>query len=65
MTALAYNLEDLTPKNDQTGHITPKLVLDFGASEHYTYNRDWFLNYKKIFNKSIKTISGHVLPVIG
>ena len=41
MTALAYNLEDLAPlENHQTGHMTPELILDSGASEHYTYNRD-------------------------
>jgi hypothetical protein len=64
MTALAYNLEDSSLDN-KTGHMTPELILDSGASEHYTYNRDWFLNYNKISNKSIKTAGGHVLPVIG
>jgi hypothetical protein len=63
MTALAYNLED--SDLEKAGHIAPELILDSGASEHYTYNRDWFLTYNKISNKSIKTASGHVLPVIG
>jgi hypothetical protein len=65
MTALAYNLEDSTLENNKAGHIAPELILDLGASEHYTYNRDWFLTYNKISNKSIKTASGHVLLVIG
>jgi len=64
MTALAYNLEGSTLENNKAGHIAPELILDSGASEHYTYNRDWFLTYNKISNKSIKTASGHVLPVI-
>jgi hypothetical protein len=45
--------------------MTPELILESGASEYYTYNRDWFLNYNKISNKNIKTASGHVILVIG
>jgi hypothetical protein len=66
MSALAYNSGDLSLEEDnKEGHMTPELILDSGASEHYTYNRDWFLNYNKISNKSIKTASGHALLVIG
>jgi hypothetical protein len=45
--------------------VTPKLVLDSGVSEYYTYNKDWFLNYKTVSNKSIKIVNSEVLPVIG
>jgi hypothetical protein len=66
MSALAYNSGDLSlEKNNKEGHITPELILDSGASEYYTYNRDWFLNYNKISNKSIKTASSHAFLVIG
>jgi hypothetical protein len=66
MSTLAYNSGDLSlEKDNKAGHITPELILDSGASEYYTYNRDWVLNCNKISNKSIKTTSGHVLPVIG
>jgi hypothetical protein len=48
ISALAYNSVGLSPEKDnKMGHMTPELILDSGASEHYTYNRDWFLNYKK------------------
>jgi hypothetical protein len=65
ISALAYNSGDLSlEKNNKEGYITLELILDSGASEHYIYNRDWFLNYNKISNKSIKTTSGHALLVI-
>jgi hypothetical protein len=65
MSALVYNSGDLSLENNKEGHMTLELILDSGASEYYTYNRDWFLNYNKISNKSIKTASGHALLVIG
>jgi hypothetical protein len=65
MSALAYNSGDLSLEDNKEGHMTLELILDSRASEYYTYNRDWFLNYNKISNKNIKTASGHALPVIG
>jgi hypothetical protein len=38
MTTLAYNLED--SNLEKAGHIALELVLESGASEHYTYNKD-------------------------
>jgi gag-polypeptide of LTR copia-type len=41
MSALAYNSGDLSLEEDnKEGHMTPELILDSGASEHYIYNRD-------------------------
>jgi len=40
ITTLAYNLKDSTLENNKTSHIAPELILDSGASKHYTYNRD-------------------------
>lgn len=42
-----------------------KLVLDSGASEHYTPNKNWLLNYKPISNKSITIANGDKMPVLG
>ena len=45
-------------------YITNKIVLDSGATEHYTPNKDWLLNYKEVYNKSIIVANGQKLPVI-
>ncbi|TVY49106.1 Retrovirus-related Pol polyprotein from transposon TNT 1-94 [Lachnellula cervina] len=44
---------------------TSLLILDSGASEHYTYNKDWLLDYKSISNKSIRIANGQSLAVLG
>jgi hypothetical protein len=63
---LVNNSGDLSPEEDnKMGHMAPELILDSGTSEYYIYNRNWFSNYKKISNKSIKTASGHMFLVIG
>jgi hypothetical protein len=62
---LVYNSGDLSlEENNKIGNMTPELILDFGASKYYIYNRDWFLNYNKISNKNIKTTSGYMFLVI-
>jgi len=40
ITSLAYNLEDLTLENNKAGYIAPELILNSGASKHYTYNKN-------------------------
>jgi hypothetical protein len=50
--------------NNNIQDIKSKMVLDSGASEHYTHDKNWLLNIKPIINKSIKTASGQILPVL-
>ncbi|TVY46326.1 hypothetical protein LCER1_G008262 [Lachnellula cervina] len=40
--------------NQESKFHKTQLILDSGASEHYTYNKDWLLDYKSISNKSIR-----------
>ncbi|TVY34294.1 Retrovirus-related Pol polyprotein from transposon TNT 1-94 [Lachnellula cervina] len=48
-TSLVYNgLNDQESKFYKT-----QLILDSGASEHYTFNKDWLLGYKSISNKTV------------
>ncbi|TVY50361.1 hypothetical protein LCER1_G008756, partial [Lachnellula cervina] len=48
-TSLVYNgLNDQESKFYKT-----QLILDSGASKHYTFNKDWLLNYKSISNKTV------------
>jgi hypothetical protein len=42
-----------------------KLVLDSGATEHYTPNKDWLLDYKDVSNKSILIANGDRVPIKG
>ena len=42
-----------------------KLVLDSGATEHYTPNKDWLLDYKEVSNKSIVVANGDKIAVEG
>ncbi|TVY38198.1 Copia protein [Lachnellula cervina] len=60
-TSLVYNrLNDQESKFHKT-----QLILDSGASEHYTFNKDWLLDYKSISNKSIRIANGQSLAVLG
>jgi hypothetical protein len=40
------------------------MVLDSGANEHYTYNKNWLLNIKPIINKNIKITNGQTFPIL-
>ena len=42
-----------------------KLVLDSGATEHYTPNKDWLLSYKPVYNKYITVANGTKIPIKG
>jgi hypothetical protein len=42
-----------------------KLVLDSGATEHYTPNKDWLLDYKEINNKFITVANGDKMVIKG
>jgi transposase InsO family protein len=65
MSALANSAQKHKANSQDVDYIKPELLLDSGASEHYTFNRDWFINYKTIRNKSIKIADGTVLQIIG
>ena len=41
-----------------------KLILDSGASEHYTPIMEWLIDYKIVFNKSIIIANGIKVPII-
>jgi len=62
MTSLANKGRDLginrTRKNK-------RLVLDSGASEHYTPIKEWLINYKPVFNKSILVANGQRINIEG
>ena len=42
-----------------------KLILDSGASEHYTPIKEWLINYKIVLNKTIIIANGTKVPIIG
>jgi hypothetical protein len=42
-----------------------KIILDSGATEHYTPYKDWLLNYKDLNNKFIMVANGDKMPIIG
>ena len=65
MSATTYNTDNLSLNDNLDYNIKPKFILDSGASEHYSFNKDWFINYKPINNKSIKIANGHILQVKG
>jgi hypothetical protein len=41
------------------------IILDSGASEHFTPNKDWLLDYKPVNNKYITIANGTKLPLLG
>ena len=42
-----------------------KLVLDSGATEHYTPNKDWLLSYKPVYNKYIIVVNRTKISIKG
>ncbi|EKD19107.1 retrotransposon protein, putative, Ty1-copia subclass [Drepanopeziza brunnea f. sp. 'multigermtubi' MB_m1] len=41
-----------------------EFVLDSGASEHYSLNKAWFINYKPIAKKSIIIANGDIMLIL-
>ena len=60
-----YNENIIIPQDTYNNTYSYKIVLDSGASQHYTPNKEWLLNYKSCNNKNIITANGHSLPVLG
>ena len=52
-------------KNSSSYILRNKLILDSGASSHFTPNKDWLLNYKPISNKSVIIANGSRLAIKG
>jgi hypothetical protein len=44
---------------------TTKLVLDSGASEHFTPNKEWLLNYEELSNKTIIVANSAKAAILG
>jgi hypothetical protein len=42
-----------------------KLVLDLSVTEHYTPNKDWLLDYKEAYNKSITVANSEKMAIKG
>ncbi|TVY31835.1 hypothetical protein LOCC1_G008546 [Lachnellula occidentalis] len=61
MMTLAYN----SISDKETSFYKTKLILDSGTSEHYTFNKDWLLDYKSISNKSIRIANSNSLAILG
>ena len=51
--------------NSNSNNIVNKIILDSGATEHYTPNKQWLLDYTIVNNKSIIVANGQRLAVRG
>jgi hypothetical protein len=60
MTSLANKGKDLAINSTKK-----RIVLDSGASEHYTPIKEWLINYKPVQNKSILVANGYRVSIEG
>jgi hypothetical protein len=60
MTSLANKGKDLAISSTKK-----RIVLDSGASEHYTPFKEWLINYKPVQNKSILVANGYRVSIEG
>ena len=65
MSILANNTEDSSSTSYLSNDFRNKLVLDIGATEHYTPNKDWLIDYKETSNKSILVANSEKIAVKG
>ncbi|CAL3971562.1 unnamed protein product [Diplocarpon coronariae] len=61
-----------TPKESHSSELSQitstdnmKFVLDSGATEHYSPNKNWLINYKPVSNKAITIANGESMPILG
>ncbi len=47
------------------GDSNYKLILDSGASEHYTPIKEWLIDYKEVLNRTIIIANGTKVPIKG
>ena len=59
--SLALNSNTTTSSNTNKY----KFVLDSGASEHYTSNKEWLIDYKVVQNRSITIANGSKVAILG
>ena len=58
-------LRDKNALNALKGDASRKLILDSGASEHYTAIKEWLIDYKLVPNRTIIIADGTRVPIIG
>ncbi|CAL3969519.1 unnamed protein product [Diplocarpon coronariae] len=64
--------DNSTPKESHSSELSQitsidnmKFVLDSGATEHYSPNKNWLINYKPVSNKAIIIANGESMPILG
>ncbi|CAL3961970.1 unnamed protein product [Diplocarpon coronariae] len=64
--------DNSTPKESHSSELSQitsidnmKFVLDSGATEHYSPNKNWLINYKPVSNKAITIANGESMPILG
>jgi len=63
---LGLNPVELSPNLSlATSKPSNRIIVDSGASEHYSPNKDWFIDYKEVKNKSIIVANGQRIPIRG
>ena len=60
---LALNSNTTISSNNTTNKY--KFVLDSGASEHYTSNKEWLINYRIVQNRSITIANSSKVAILG
>ena len=62
---LSTKSENLPDLGLATSKPNNKIIIDSGASEHYSPNKDWFSDYTEIANKSIIVANGQRIAIKG
>jgi hypothetical protein len=47
------------------GNSNYKLILDSSVTEHYSPVKEWLIDYKDVYNKTIIVINGENVPIKG
>jgi len=60
------NSAELSPNLGlSTSKPNNRIIVNSGASEHYSPNKDWFIDYKEVTNKSIIVANGQRIAIRG
>jgi hypothetical protein len=65
MTAFNEELLELSNYIDTSDNTYNKLVLDSGASEHFTPNKAWLIDFQEVNDKYIQVANGQRVPIKG
>jgi len=57
--SISYSISNFYTNSNNT------IILDSGATEHFTPNKDWLLDYKPVNNRYITIANGTKLPLLG